>query len=98
MRASIPHAGQSYLRCHSPYSDVFKMGLQRTIQKAPIAMADAIVKSCIDVIIHASMGGDEFGLELLNALLINCAEAMQPQHQRLLKTLLAQVRMLSTLV
>ena len=67
------------------------MGLQRTIQKAPIAMADAIVKSCVNEIISASMDGNEYGLELLNALLINCAEAMQPQHQRLLKTLLAQV-------
>ena len=49
------------------------------------------MNSCVNEIIIASMDGNEFGLELLNALLINCAEAMQSQHQRLLKTLLAQV-------
>ena len=67
------------------------MGFQRTIQKARIAMAVAIVQSCVDIIISASMAGNKFGLELLNALLINCTEAMQPEHPRLLKPLLAQV-------
>ena len=67
------------------------MGFHYTVQKAPIAMAVTIVQSCVDVVISASMAGDDVGLELLNALLIHCAEAMRPEHPRLVKTLLAQV-------
>ncbi len=73
------------------FSDVFKMGLQRTIKTAPVLMAEAIVKSCLSTILDACESSNEHGLDLLNALLGNCADALYVHHQSILKTLLAQV-------